>query len=122
MPVVDFEMLTGEVAESEELMVYQALARSSLLHGADNKPVIFVMSDKVVYIGGSVATQGRFTRIPRNSILVIRTMGLLRWECLELTHLDIEGEKKIYLCPFTGSPELPVKDMSSLDNILSKLR
>ena len=122
MPEVGFELILDEVESADSVEVMPVLVRSSLLHGADNRPEIAIITDKVLYFGGSRARGGQFKRIPLNSVVASSKAGVLLWECVRLTHMELDGERTVYLCPFTGSPSLPRKDQESMGLLLGRLR
>ena len=122
MPDVDFELILDEAESANSLEVMPVLVRSSLLHGADNSPEMAIITDKVLYFGGSESMGGRFKRISLNSVVGSSKAGILLWECVRLTHMELEGEKTVYLCPFTGSPSAPRKDREFMELLLRRLR
>jgi hypothetical protein len=122
MPYVDFGDISTEVEDASWLEVMPALVRTSLFHGADNQPAVVIVTDKVLYIGGTEATDYRFRRIPLKSVVDADLAGRSLWECVRVVHLDIEGEKRIFICPFTGSLGKPVRDGESMNALLSSLR
>ncbi|MFH1055366.1 MAG: hypothetical protein V1744_04660 [Candidatus Altiarchaeota archaeon] len=118
MPLVDFDTVSDEIEDAGSIRVMQALIRSSLYHGADNRPAMLILSDKTLFYGGGEADGGRFRRVPVQSITRLAKVGLLIWECVELKHMEIEGERKMYICPFTGQPGRPRKDYESMEQLL----
>ena len=121
MPVVDFGVVSDELESADHLKVMSALVRSNLAHGVDNRPALIILTDKTLFYGGTEATGGRFKRIPLRSIVNASKSGRLLWECVELRHMDVDGEKTVYICPFTGSLGSPRKDTESMDTLLSHL-
>jgi hypothetical protein len=117
MPLVDFDTVSDELDEAQSIRVMTAMVRSSLLHGADNKPSVVILTDKALYWGGCVATGGKFHRVPLNSIVKSGKKGKSLWECVELRHMEIGGEEKVYLCPFTGTPNAPKRDEESMEEL-----
>jgi|WetSurMetagenome_2_1015567.scaffolds.fasta_scaffold492183_2 hypothetical protein len=122
MPLVDFDVVLEEAGDAAETRFMTVLVRSSLVHGADNIPAVILLTDKTLFFGGSEATGGKYHRVPLRSITASAKAGGLLWECVMVRHMDIEGEKTVYLCPFTGSPASPAKDRESLEELLSRLR
>ena len=121
MPVVDFSVVSDELDDAEHLNVMAALIRSSLLHGADNRPAVLIMTDKTLFYGGTEATGGKFKRIPLRSVVSASRAGRMLWDCVEVRHMDIEGEEKVYICPFTGSLGSPRRDVESMKELISSL-
>jgi len=121
MASIDLDVLSDELESPGGLKVMSALIRSSLYHGADNRPALVILTDEVMYLGGSESTGGMFQRIPLKSIVASSRVGVSIWECVEVRHIDIEGEKTIYICPFTGSPAAPRKDSESMDVLLTHI-
>jgi hypothetical protein len=122
MPVVDFEAVAEELESSEHLRVMSALVRSSLVSGADNKPAMLFLTENALFFGGSDAMGGIFHRIPLRSVISCGRKGKLVWECVEVRHMELEGERTVYLCPFKGSPSMPKKDDESMADLLSRLQ
>ena len=122
MPLVDFNTVSNELELTENIRVMSALIRSSLAHGADNKPAMVILTDDAIFWGGSEAMSGNFQRVSLKSIISSERTGKLIWECVEVRHMDLDGEKTIYLCPFTGSPSAPLKDRESMDALISHLK
>jgi hypothetical protein len=121
MPLVDFDTMSGEMEAAKSVRVMQALIRSSLLHGSDNRPAMVVLTDDALFWGGCEATGGKFHRVPLKSVIASSKEGKLIWECVMLRHMDLEGERTLYICPFTGPPGSPKKDMESLGDLLDHL-
>ena len=122
MPLVDFDTLSDELGSAEYMRVMYALVRTTLAHGADNLPAMLILSDDALFWGGSEAEEGKFHRVPLKSITGSAKVGRLLWECVELKHMELEGEKTIYLCPFTGPPQNPRKDSQSMEELLSHVQ
>ena len=121
MPAVDFQAIVEEADEKDDILVMRALVRRSLLHGLDNRPAILILTKDTLFVG-SESSKGSFTRIPLRSIVESGRRGRLIWECVEVKHLDTEGEKRIYICPFQGHPSAPRKDRESMDSLIKRLR
>jgi len=121
MPLVDFDTVLEEIGNAEEILFMQALVRSKLAHGADNMPVFLIVTEDALFWGGSVGTDGMFHRIPLKSVVKAGRAGMLLWECVEITHMEYDGEKTAYLCPFTGHHSKPSKDKASTEALLSRL-
>ena len=121
MPVVDFNIVSEELEDAEHLTVMPALVRSSVVHGADNTPAVLILTDKTLFYGGSAADGGWFRRVPLKSVVSACKAGGLIWECVELRHMDVEGEMRVYICPFTGSLGSPRRDLESMELLLSAL-
>jgi hypothetical protein len=122
MPEVSSDSVFEEVGQSSDIRFMSALVRSSLFHGADNKPALLILTKDALFYGGSNAMRGRFQRVPLRSVVESSKAGSLLWECVKLTHMELEGEKTVYLCPFTGSPAMPKKDSESMDELINHLK
>lgn len=121
MPEVDFDKIHEMVGESDDLRIMQVLVRSSLASGADNIPALAIVSKDALYYGGSEAMGGKFKRVSRRSIVKSRKVGKAVWECIELKHMEIDGERTIYVCPFSGHPNRPIKDDAAMAYLLEFL-
>ncbi|MBD3388862.1 MAG: hypothetical protein GF416_07325 [Candidatus Altiarchaeales archaeon] len=122
MPYVDLNMVLDEAGEADFLHVMRVLVRSSLFHAAGNRPELLILTDKVLYHGGTSATNGRFNRVPFVSVLEASKAGRYIWECLRLRHMETAGENTVYLCPFTGSPASPARDADGMDVLFNQLK
>ena len=118
---MDFEFVMEELETAVEVRVMQALVRSSLGHGADNMPAVLLLTEKALFYGGRHDQGGRFHRVPLSSVTGLRRVGKLVWESIELRHMEIDGEKRVYICPFMGEPATPKKDVESMDYLLKAL-
>jgi|GEM_PF-4615500 len=121
MPIIDFKSVKEELDEAEHMHIMQVLVRGSLTHGADNRPYLLIMTDKVIYWGGTPDLQNRFNRIPISSVMEAAIAGRYMWESIKLTHMEIEGERTVYITPFKGDYSRPEKDAESMDLILGRL-
>ena len=121
MPAIDFDGMMEEIGDAQSMTVMQALVRSKLAHGADNRPAMLVLTENTLFWGGSEATGGRFNRIPLKSIVKSGRAGRFIWECIKVTHMEVEGERTVYVCPFSGDPAKPRKDRESMEYLLKSL-
>lgn len=122
MPELDYEAMMDELSERGDALFMHALVRTSLHHGADNRPALVALTDDVLFFGGNDASGGRFTRVPLKSIIRSGRAGRLIWECVEVVHMDTAGEKTVYICPFTGDPSAPRKDGEAMAALLARLK
>ncbi len=122
MSLIDFKSVSDELDEADVMHVMQVLVRPHLLHGADNRPAVAVLTDKVIYLGGTEDVKKRFERIPLKSITSCKRRGALIWECIMVKYIGLEGEQKLYLCPFEGHHSTPKKDNESMELLLKYLK
>lgn len=122
MGEVPFDTVSEELSEARELTLMQVLVRSSLYNAYDNRPAIAILTDNAMFYGGQAGREHRFERVPYKSVVHAEKRGTLLWECLELTHMDLEGERKVYVCPFKGKPHKPVKDEDAMNKLQARLR
>ena len=121
MALVDFGLVSDELALADDMWVMKALVRGSLLNPASNRPGVLVLTDKVLYWGGTPKMMSRFHRVPLKSVTSVNRVGRFIWECVKLTHLDIEGEKSLYICPFKGDCGKPKRDDASISQLIRRL-
>lgn len=121
MPMIAPSVLVEELTDVSFLKMMPALVRTSLVSGSDNRPALLVLTDTTLYIGGTRFTAGRYSRIPLRSIVDAKKSGTSLWECIKVTHLEVAGEKTIYICPFSGKAQTPKKDGQQLQELLSHL-
>lgn len=119
MPEVDFGVVKEELKHAGYMHVFPVLVRSSLFHGSDNRPATMIVTDKCIYWGGTVDRGNTFQRIPVKSINCLRKSGKTLWECIHISHMEIDGAKDLFVCPFKGEPSVPEKDMDSFELLLS---
>jgi hypothetical protein len=122
MPQVDFDQVLDELDGALSVRVMYAMVRSNLLHGADNKPSMVILTDRALFWGGSEATEGKFHRVPLKGIIKSQKAGKFMWECVKVKHMEIEGEKTVYICPFTGPVAIPRKDVEAMDALISHIK
>ncbi len=120
MPVVDFKLVKEEMEEAQDMNVMQVLIRSSLAHGADNTPHLLILTDKAIYWGGTADMANEFNRISLASVIESKMAGRSLWETVKLTHMEIDGEKTIYITPFIGEFHMPEKDMESMELLIQR--
>ena len=120
MPNVDFSNIKDELEEAGEMHVISVLIRSNLHHGADNRPAVLILTDKTIFWGGTADMSNSFNRIPLSSIVCAESAGVGPLECIKISHMEIDGEKTIFVTPFTGHPSLPKKDPETTKLILEK--
>jgi hypothetical protein len=119
MVVVDFNSVGAILSKSKALHTMQVLVRETRFGFSSQKPVVFLISDRGLFFGGSSATKGEFEHVPFGDIIEFDFFGSSFWRCLRLVY-ELEGcERKLFLTPFLGHPHKPEIDDECMDRLNS---
>ena len=122
MPLVGLDIVWDELEDAKSMDLMRVLVRKNLFHGADNTPHLLILTDKAMYWGGTKGTGNAFNRIPLKSVLESRIRGFSIWQTIELIHMEIGGEEKIFVTPYTGDCESPEKDPDAMRMIVDRCK
>jgi len=117
MTGLDFDSIRGELFDSDELSSMVVFVREGFYSVANQIPAMLVVTDEVIYYGGCVGTKHDFHRIPLKSVHSVTLRGKSFMRCVEVRYLALDGDRKIFFCPFSGEPHQPGIDVEKLHEL-----
>jgi len=97
-----------------EFNVLQVLVREKKWTGRGQTPMSAFITDHFLFFGGSDITSAGFEKIPYQDITSVKEITKPFFRSIEICYNTPEGEKKTYVCPFTGPPDSPKVDEEML--------